>query len=75
MAELKLIHSPLRHLGTERSLAVLKNMQDFLTDKITILYDDAVDKLIVENEQAKGFTTKSGHRAGLQTSLHRIQCP
>lgn len=66
MAELKLIHSPVRHLGTERSLAVLKNMQDFLTDKITILYDDAVDKLIVEEiggvSQAKGFTTKSGQK-------------
>lgn len=60
LAELKLVHSPVRHLGTERSLAVLKNMQDFLTEKITILYDDAVDKLIVENAQVKGFTTKSG---------------
>lgn len=62
LAELKLVHSPVRHLGTERSLAVLKNMQDYLTDKITIIYDDAVDKLIVENEQVKGFTTKSGEK-------------
>jgi len=60
LAELKLVYSPVRHLGTERSLQVLKNMQDFLSDKITIIYDDAVDKLIVQNEQAKGFTTKSG---------------
>ena len=62
LAELKLVYSPIRHLGTERSLDVLKNMQDFLTDKITILYDDAVDKLIVENGQAKGFTTKAGQK-------------
>lgn len=60
LAELKLIHSPVRHLGTERSLNVLKNMQDFLSKKITIIYDDTVDKLIVENEQVRGFTTKSG---------------
>lgn len=60
LAELKLIYSPVRHLGTERSLNVLKNMQDFLSEKITILYDETVDKLIVENEQVKGFTTKSG---------------
>lgn len=60
LAELKLIHSPVRHLGTERSLNVLKNMQDFLSEKVTILYDDAVDKLIVENEQIRGFTTKNG---------------
>lgn len=60
LAELKLIHSPVRHLGTERSLDVLKNMQDFLMDKITILNEETVDKLIVENEQVKGFTTKKG---------------
>lgn len=60
LAELKLIHSPVRHLGTERSLDVLKNMQNYLSDKITILYDETADKLIVENEQVKGFTTRSG---------------
>lgn len=60
LAELKLIHSPVRHLGTERSLDVLKNMQDFLSDKITILNEEIADKLIVENEQVKGFTTKKG---------------
>lgn len=60
LAELKLVYSPVRHLGTERSLDVLKNMQDFLSDKITILNDEAADKLIVENEQVKGFTTKKG---------------
>jgi uncharacterized FAD-dependent dehydrogenase len=59
LAELKLVHSPVRHMGTEKSLQVLKNMQDFLSEKITIIYDDAVDKLIVENEQVKGFTTKN----------------
>lgn len=60
LAELKLVYSPVRHLGTERSLDVLKNMQDFLSDKITILNDEIADKLIVENEQVKGFTTKKG---------------
>ena len=60
LAELKLVHSPVRHLGTERSLDVLKNMQDFLADKITILNEEKADKLIVENEQVKGFTTKKG---------------
>jgi uncharacterized FAD-dependent dehydrogenase len=62
MAELKLIHSPVRHLGTERSLDVLKNMQDYLGEKITILNDEAADKLIVENGQVKGFTTKKGQK-------------
>ena len=35
LAELKLVYSPVRHLGTERSLDVLKSMQDYLNEKIT----------------------------------------
>ncbi|MCD8378360.1 MAG: hypothetical protein LUB59_06195 [Candidatus Gastranaerophilales bacterium] len=54
LAELKLVHSPVRHLGTERSLDVLKNMQDYLADKITIINNVAAEKLIVECEQVKG---------------------
>lgn len=57
MAELKLVHSPVRHLGTERSLDVLKHMQDYLSDKVTILNNVSAKNLIVENEQVKGFTT------------------
>ena len=57
LAELKLVHSPVRHLGTERSLGVLKNMQDYLSDKVTILNRVAASSLIVENEQVKGFVT------------------
>lgn len=62
LAELKLVHSPVRHLGTERSLDVLKNMQDYLAKKITILNGVVADKLIVENDNVKGFTTKKGDK-------------
>ena len=55
LAELKLVHSPVRHLGTERSLDVLKNMQDYLMDKITILNNVTAKNLIVECEQVKGI--------------------
>ena len=60
LAELKLVHSPVRHLGTERSLDVLKNMQDYLNEKITILNNVAADKLIVECEQVKGIVLDNG---------------
>lgn len=60
LAELKLVHSPVRHLGTERSLDVLKNMQDYLSENITILNKISAQNLIVENEQVKGFTISSG---------------
>ncbi|MDD3150039.1 MAG: NAD(P)/FAD-dependent oxidoreductase [Candidatus Gastranaerophilales bacterium] len=63
MAELKLIHSPVRHLGTERSLHVLKSMQDYLEDKIKIINDESADTLIVENNEIKGIVTDKGNTA------------
>ena len=60
LAELKLIHSPVRHLGTERSLDVLKNMQDYLDKHITILNNIAAEGLIVECEQVKGVKLSNG---------------
>ena len=72
LAELKLVHSPVRHLGTERSLDVLKNMQDYLSERITILYDTIADQLIVENGQVKGFITKDNQKI---TAEHIIIAP
>ena len=66
LAELKLVHSPVRHLGTERSLHVLKAMQDFLDEKVTILTDVQACDLIVENEQIKGFTLSNGDKIEAQ---------
>ena len=60
LAELKLVHSPVRHLGTERSLDVLKHMQDFLDEKITILNNVRAESLIVECEQVKGIVLDNG---------------
>ena len=60
LAELKLVHSPVRHLGTERSLNVLKNMQDYLNERITILNDVSAQSLIVECEQVKGIVLDNG---------------
>ena len=60
LAELKLVHSPVRHLGTEKSLSVLKSMQDYLMDRIEIINNEQVEELLIENNIIKGFTTKSG---------------
>ena len=60
LAELKLIYSPVRHLGTERSLSVLKSMQDYLDGKITILNNVAAKSIIVECEQVKGLVLDNG---------------
>ena len=60
LAELKLVHSPVRHLGTERSLDVLKNMQDYLSENITILNNVSAKTLVVECEQVKGIVLDNG---------------
>ena len=60
LAELKLVLSPVRHLGTERSLDVLKAMQDDLDTKITIINNKPAERLIVECEQVKGVVLEGG---------------
>ena len=60
LAELKLVYSPVRHLGTERSLDVLKSMQDYLDERITILNNVSARNLIVECEQVKGLVLDNG---------------
>ena len=69
LAELKLIHSPVRHLGTERSLDVLKNMQDYLEKHITILNNVAAEGLIVECEQVKGVKLSNGDTINAQYTI------
>lgn len=60
LAELKLVHSPVRHLGTERSLDVLLNMQNFLDERITIINNQNAEHLIVENDAIKGVVLDNG---------------
>ncbi|MDD3593797.1 MAG: NAD(P)/FAD-dependent oxidoreductase [Candidatus Gastranaerophilales bacterium] len=60
MAELKLIYSPVRHLGTERSLTVLKSMQDDLMSKVDIINNEKAKHLIVKDGVVKGIITEKG---------------
>ena len=69
LAELKLVHSPVRHLGTERRLDVLKHMQDFLDERITILNNVTAQSLIVECEQVKGIVLDNGETIKAQYTI------
>ncbi len=69
LAELKLVYSPVRHLGTERSLDVLKNMQDDLDKRITILNNVSAKSLIVECEQVKGIVLDNGETICAQYTI------
>ena len=69
LAELKLVYSPVRHLGTERSLDVLKNMQDYLDKHITILNGVSAESFIVECEQVKGIKLSNGETICAQYTI------
>ena len=69
LAELKLVYSPVRHLGTERSLDVLKAMQDYLDERITILNNVTADSLIVECEQVKGIKLSNGETVSAEYTI------
>lgn len=58
-ANLKLVDSPVRHLGTEKAQEIYTKLQDHLTNNgVTILFDTTVTGLIVENGVCKGVWTQ-----------------
>lgn len=57
---LKLIPTIIRHLGTEKSVAILQKMQDHLTDKIDIQTNTEVEKILVNDEKVVGIKTLKG---------------
>lgn len=54
---LKLLRSKVRHLGTEENINILKNIYNFLKDKIEIKFKTPVDDLIIEDNIIKGVTS------------------
>jgi uncharacterized FAD-dependent dehydrogenase len=59
-AGLRLIPTPVRHMGTDRGYQVLKRMQDYIRPKIEVKTLTMVSKLIVERGEVKGVETEKG---------------
>ncbi len=59
-ANLKFIPARIRHLGTEQCFTVLKNIYDFLKDKIEIRTDCQVDRIVKEDNEVCGIITSGG---------------
>ena len=57
---MSLVDVPVRHLGTEKSHKLYKKMQDYLEDKIDMLFNTEVNDLIVEKNRIKGVRTNKG---------------
>lgn len=55
---LKLLHSRVRHLGTEENLKILTRIYDDLAKKIDMRFSTKVDDIVVEDGKVKGIKIK-----------------
>lgn len=60
LADLRLVPSRIRHLGTGKSMEVLKSMYEFLVKRIEILHNTKVDTFITDNRRICGVKTVDG---------------
>lgn len=60
IAGLKLIHSEVRHLGTEMCPLVLTRMRDAMREKVDVKVDTMVKHLLVDNGRVTGVELSTG---------------
>ncbi|MFA5309652.1 MAG: FAD-dependent oxidoreductase [Dehalococcoidales bacterium] len=59
-AGLRLIPTPVRHMGTENGYHVLKAMQDYLFPRVEVKTGEMASTVLVEGGEVKGVKTESG---------------
>ena len=59
-ANLRFIPAKIRHLGTEKCFTILKNIYDFLKDKLEIRTDTEVNRVVKEDNEVSGVITSTG---------------
>ncbi len=59
---LKLLRGQVRHLGTEINLAILKNIYEYLLDKIDMLYKTEVTNIMVKEDIINGIVLETGEK-------------
>ncbi|KGG79500.1 FAD-dependent oxidoreductase [Caloranaerobacter azorensis H53214] len=57
-ADLKLIPAKVKHLGTERCFNILKRMEEYLRDRITIKYLSPANQILVKDGKVLGVKTR-----------------
>ncbi|MFC2067122.1 NAD(P)/FAD-dependent oxidoreductase [Chloroflexota bacterium] len=62
LAELRLIPTPLRHLGTEHCYSVLKAIQDHLIPRLEFKLGVMAAAVITDNGEVRGVETGDGHK-------------
>ena len=61
-AEMRLVSTRIRHLGTENCPRVLTGMREALRDRVDVLSDTEVAQVLVEDGQARGVVLADGRR-------------
>ena len=61
-AGLKLLRAKIRHLGTEENLKILKNIYDYLKDRIEIKFLTPLKDLIIEDNEIKGIVINNDEK-------------
>ena len=56
--DLNLIDIPLRHLGTEKAHILYKKIEDFISDKVDMLFNTTVKDIIVKGNKVVGVKTE-----------------
>lgn len=59
-SDLRFIPAKIKHLGTDKCYEILKNMQEYLKDKIEIRFLDSVDDILISEGQISGIRTTKG---------------
>jgi hypothetical protein len=62
LAELRLVPSAIRHLGTETCPEILRRMRDTLKDRADIMTDTAVTSLVTTDTRVTGVETMDGRK-------------
>ncbi len=63
-ADLELVETRIRHLGTDGCLAVLKNLRERIADRVELKTGTAVDEILVDEGRVRGVRTACGKVIG-----------
>lgn len=61
-AGMRLVPTPVRHLGTESCRSVLKAMRDYLLSRVEVRLDATASRVIVDNGRVEGIETEAGEQ-------------
>jgi hypothetical protein len=60
--DLLLVHSRIRHIGTDRCRDVLQNIREFINNKVDLLFGTKVMRLDIEKGKLRGVVLTGGRR-------------